>query len=109
MSKRGKMPSLRRVLGLTTVMLLVVTLQGAGTPASATPATTIAYAAQASATRFTGLAFDACDAPATATMRAWKASRSGASGSISADRTAPADRRTSAPGGWRRSRGWVGD
>jgi uncharacterized protein YraI len=68
------MPSLRRVLGLTTVMLLVVTLQGAGTPASATPATTIAYAAQASATRFTGLAFDACDAPATSTMRAWKAS-----------------------------------
>jgi hypothetical protein len=40
----------------------------------------VRYPAGASATRFTGLAFDACDAPSVATMRAWRSSPYGALG-----------------------------
>jgi hypothetical protein len=40
----------------------------------------IRYPAGASATRFTGLAFDACDAPTLETMRAWRSSPYGALG-----------------------------
>jgi uncharacterized protein YraI len=43
-------------------------------PASAEPATTVAYPTNASATRLSGYAFDACAAPALETMQAWKIS-----------------------------------
>src|SRR5262249_56245675 len=42
--------------------------------ASAEPATTVGYPAWASATRYTGQAFDTCTAPPLATMQAWAAS-----------------------------------
>src|SRR5262245_26529418 len=40
-------------------------------PAAAAPATTVSYPAWASATRYSGLAFDTCTAPPLAAMRAW--------------------------------------
>ena len=43
-------------------------------PATSVAATAIAYPAWASATRYTGLAFDTCTAPPLAAMRAWLAS-----------------------------------
>jgi uncharacterized protein YraI len=43
-------------------------------PAAAEPATTVGYPAGATATRFTGLAFDACTAPTVAALSAWRAS-----------------------------------
>jgi Domain of unknown function (DUF1906) len=42
-------------------------------PASAEPATTVAYSSNASATRLSGYAFDTCAAPALDAMQAWKA------------------------------------
>ncbi len=50
------------------------------TTAGAEPGTAAHYPAGASATRFTGLAFDACDAPALSTMQAWRSSPFGAIG-----------------------------
>ncbi|NEA34619.1 DUF1906 domain-containing protein [Streptomyces sp. SID13031] len=57
-------------------MLLVVALLwvGMAVPAAAEPATSVGYSAGATATRFTGLAFDTCTAPTVAQMTAWKAS-----------------------------------
>jgi uncharacterized protein YraI len=49
-------------------------LLGLAAPALAQPATTVNYAAGASATSYSGLAFDACTAPALAAIRAWAAS-----------------------------------
>jgi uncharacterized protein YraI len=46
----------------------------AAPPAMAEPATTVAYPAWASATQYTGQAFDTCTAPALTTMQAWLAS-----------------------------------
>jgi uncharacterized protein YraI len=43
-------------------------------PAMAEPATTVSYPAWASATSYTGLAFDTCTAPSLADMQAWGAS-----------------------------------
>lgn len=43
-------------------------------PAAAEPATSVSYPGSATATRFTGLAFDTCTAPTVAQMTAWKAS-----------------------------------
>jgi uncharacterized protein YraI len=43
-------------------------------PAMAEPATSVNYPAWASATMYTGQAFDTCDAPPLTTMRAWTAS-----------------------------------
>jgi len=43
-------------------------------PALAEPATTVAYPTWASATRYTGLAFDTCTAPPLPAMQAWSAS-----------------------------------
>jgi uncharacterized protein YraI len=63
----------RRALGITTAVLVVVAAVQVGLPATAEPATTVSYAANASATRFVGDAFDACDAPTTKTMQAWMA------------------------------------
>ncbi|HKE50628.1 MAG TPA: glycoside hydrolase domain-containing protein [Actinomycetes bacterium] len=47
--------------------LLLIT----GSGASAEPATPVSYPAGATATRYTGLAFDTCTAPSSTTMRAW--------------------------------------
>jgi len=47
---------------------------GLAGPAAAEPATTVAYPAGASATRYAGLAFDTCTAPSLAAMQAWSAS-----------------------------------
>ncbi|MET7615347.1 glycoside hydrolase domain-containing protein [Streptomyces sp. NPDC005408] len=43
-------------------------------PAAAEPATSVAYPAGASATRYSGLAFDTCTAPALSAIQAWGAS-----------------------------------
>jgi hypothetical protein len=60
-------------IALVGLACVAVVLAGA-LPAYAAPATTVSYPKSASATRFTGLAFDACDAPTTSTMSAWTAS-----------------------------------
>lgn len=66
---------LRRLLAASSACLL-----GAGTclflapAAAAEPATPVGYPAGASATRYAGLAFDACSTPPLATIRAWNAS-----------------------------------
>lgn len=62
----------RITLGLA--LLSVVAALGPTSPAAAEPATSVSYPAVASATRLTSLAFDACDAPTTSTMRAWTSS-----------------------------------
>ncbi len=54
--------------------LLTTLLLAGAWPAAAEPATTVAYPKASSATRFNGYAFDACDAPSAATMKAWTAS-----------------------------------
>jgi len=46
----------------------------AGSPALAEPATSVAYPAWASATMYSGLAFDTCTAPPLAAIQAWTAS-----------------------------------
>lgn len=46
----------------------------AAPPASAEPATAVAYPKGGSATRFKGLGFDTCTAPSVAALRAWLAS-----------------------------------
>lgn len=61
---------LRRVVALVCGSLLL----GMVVPAAAEPATPVGYPASATATRFTGLAFDTCTAPTVAQMTAWKAS-----------------------------------
>lgn len=45
-----------------------------GPPAAAEPATSVAYAAGASATHYSGLAFDTCTAPPLSAIQAWGAS-----------------------------------
>ena len=47
---------------------------GMTAPALAEPSTTVSYPTWASATRFSGLAFDTCSAPSAAAMQAWTAS-----------------------------------
>jgi hypothetical protein len=54
--------------------ILLAALIGVSAPAFAEPATTVAYPSSATATRLSGLAFDACDAPTAATMQAWASS-----------------------------------
>ncbi len=49
-------------------------LLGLAAPALAEPATTVNYTAGASATRYSGLAFDTCTAPPLTAIRAWAAS-----------------------------------
>ncbi|GLF94042.1 glycoside hydrolase domain-containing protein [Streptomyces yaizuensis] len=60
-----------RLAALGTAALL---LAASGPPAAAQPATSVAYPAGATATRFTGSAFDTCTAPSLTAMRAWRAS-----------------------------------
>ena len=56
------------ILAIPAALLLIL---GLAPPAAAEPATTVSYTSAASATRFTGYAFDTCEAPNTAAMRAW--------------------------------------
>ena len=61
----------RPALIIAAAVLAAVTV---ASPALAEPATTVAYPAWASATRYTGEAFDTCTAPPLLTMQAWLAS-----------------------------------
>ena len=63
-----------RILAGLTAALAACAALGISPPATAEPATTVSYPGRASATWFKGDAFDACDAPTTSTMSAWKAS-----------------------------------
>ena len=63
----------RILIGISAALASIAAL-GTSPPAAAEPATTVSYGASASATWFKGDAFDACDAPSTSTMNAWKAS-----------------------------------
>src|SRR5690348_13874767 len=54
-------------LGVATALVLAPA-------AAADPATTVGYPSGASATRYSGLAFDACTAPPLASVQAWNAS-----------------------------------
>ncbi|MEV0790899.1 glycoside hydrolase domain-containing protein [Kribbella sp. NPDC050459] len=58
------------------VAALALAVAGIGTtvPAGAEPTTPLPYPAGATATRYTGLAFDTCTAPSVAQMTAWLAS-----------------------------------
>ncbi len=58
----------------TAASLAVLTAISAAVPAMAEPATTVSYAAGATATRYSGLAFDTCTAPPLAAVAAWGAS-----------------------------------
>ena len=58
--------SMRRVVAATVLAAALAALTV--TPAAAEPATTLSYPTNASATRLTGSAFDACTAPSLATM-----------------------------------------
>ncbi|MFC0678674.1 glycoside hydrolase domain-containing protein [Lysobacter korlensis] len=63
------------------VAVLLAALVGVNaSSASAEPATSVSYPQAASATRFNGLAFDACDAPSLTAMRAWESSPYGGVG-----------------------------
>lgn len=66
-----------KVAAAAAVTAVGVLMPGASA-AAADSDTGIDYPAGASATRFTGKAFDACDAPAVATMKAWRKSPYGA-------------------------------
>ncbi len=57
-------------------LLAALTIAGVAVApsAAAEPGTPVTYPSEASATRFTGLAFDACDAPDIAALKAWKSS-----------------------------------
>ena len=61
----------RRALVVSAAALAALTVAW---PAMADPATPVAYPAWASATLYTGQAFDACTAPPLTTMQAWMAS-----------------------------------
>jgi Rv2525c-like, glycoside hydrolase-like domain len=61
-------------LGATTAMLVTAFAALTSAPAAAEPATTLSYPSRASATRLTGYAFDACNAPSLAEMQAWTSS-----------------------------------
>src|SRR5437773_3532856 len=64
----------RAALAGAAVMLAVAVAAAVAGPAAAEPATTVSYPAWASATSYTGLAFDACTAPSIADMQAWTSS-----------------------------------
>jgi uncharacterized protein YraI len=64
----------RIVIAVTATVGACAAVLLAAPRALADPATAVSYPAGASATRYTGLAFDACAAPSLAAMRAWGAS-----------------------------------
>lgn len=64
----------RTLIGTAGAAALSLLAAGATTWALAKPATAVMYPEGASATRYIGLAFDTCDAPKRAVMKAWKQS-----------------------------------
>jgi uncharacterized protein YraI len=67
--------ALRRLLAVTSACVLSGTVVLALAPvAGAEPSTPVAYPSGATATRYAGLAFDACTAPPLSTVQAWNAS-----------------------------------
>jgi hypothetical protein len=66
------------MLRRTAPLLAILTIGAVGFlfphVALAEPATTVAYPAGATATRYAGLAFDTCTAPSLTAIRAWGAS-----------------------------------
>lgn len=67
--------TLRRFLVLSAVGVLSAgTALASAPPAAAAPDTAVAYPAGASATRYSGLAFDTCTAPPLTAIQAWSAS-----------------------------------
>ena len=64
----------RAALAGAAAVLVTVAAVAVAAPAAAEPATTVGYPAWASATSYTGLAFDACTAPSIADMQAWTSS-----------------------------------
>ncbi|MER8004513.1 MULTISPECIES: glycoside hydrolase domain-containing protein [unclassified Streptomyces] len=65
----------RRLLVLSSACVLTAAAALALAPAAtAEPATSVAYPSGASATRYSGLAFDTCTAPPLASVQAWSAS-----------------------------------
>ncbi|HEU5160069.1 MAG TPA: glycoside hydrolase domain-containing protein [Streptosporangiaceae bacterium] len=69
------MISRRRTLGVLAAATITIAGSFAATArVSAEPATTVSYAAGATATRYSGLAFDTCTAPTLASIQAWGAS-----------------------------------
>lgn len=62
---------LRAFTAVTASVAACAAMLLAAPAALAEPATTVGYPASASATRYAGLAFDACSAPSLATMQAW--------------------------------------
>jgi uncharacterized protein YraI len=72
------MPRLNHPAGVirtvTAAVAAVAAVLLVASPALADPATTVSYPARASATMYTGLAFETCAAPSLAAMQAWSAS-----------------------------------
>ena len=67
--------ALRRLLAVLSACVLGASAGLALAPvATAEPATPVGYPAGATATRYSGLAFDTCTAPSLATVQAWSAS-----------------------------------
>jgi glycoside hydrolase-like protein len=65
---------IRTVTAVTAAVAAVAAVLLVASPALADPATTVSYPARASATMYTGLAFETCAAPSLAAMQAWSAS-----------------------------------
>lgn len=74
MKRRTKAGSITAALAITLACAV-----WAGS-AQAEPATPMSYSAGAAATRFTGLAFDTCEAPSRSQLQAWRSSPYGALG-----------------------------
>lgn len=65
MSRSNRLLTLAAAASLAALVPLVVSV-----PAGAQPATTVSYPAWSTATRYTGLAFDACTAPPLSSVQA---------------------------------------
>jgi len=73
MMPRGSRPWRAALAGAAAILMAAAAVAVAG-PAAAEPATAVSYPAWASATSYSGLAFDACTAPSIADMQAWTSS-----------------------------------
>ncbi|MHB9857793.1 glycoside hydrolase domain-containing protein [Streptomyces sp. YIM S03343] len=75
MSHPRSLPRLRRLLAASSACVLGgAAALAVAPPAAAEPATPAGYPSSATATRYSGLAFDACTAPPLSTIQAWNAS-----------------------------------
>jgi len=75
-ARTGRVRPFRSRAGRVAIAVVAVALLplGLAVPAMAEPATPVGYAAGASATAYSGLAFDTCTAPPLSTVTAWAAS-----------------------------------